>query len=163
MIRADCKTFVRREPVFHSKFCVKKHVAHKKLVCSWSGGGGTGGAGGTGGLGHGGAAGGVGGGFGGGFGGGHSGDPGTLASPIPEGALSIPFTPLSPIPGPVVGTGLSGAILAALLIYFFRRPPAMTRHTENALPVPANHVVKNRRGVSNIAATVKDQAGAEPL
>jgi len=41
--RSDCKSFVRAEPIFHSKFCIKTHPHHTKLLCSWGGGGGGGG------------------------------------------------------------------------------------------------------------------------
>jgi hypothetical protein len=43
MARSDCKTFVRAEPIFHTKFCIKSHPHHTKLLCSWGGGGGSGG------------------------------------------------------------------------------------------------------------------------
>jgi hypothetical protein len=46
--RSDCKSFVRAEPIFHSKFCIKTHPHHTKLLCSWGGGGGGGGGGGVG-------------------------------------------------------------------------------------------------------------------
>jgi len=49
MARSDCKSFVRAEPIFHSKFCIKSHPHHTKLLCSWGRGGTGGGAGGGGG------------------------------------------------------------------------------------------------------------------
>jgi hypothetical protein len=122
--RSDCKSFVRAEPIFHSKFCIKTHPHHTKLLCSWgSGGGGGGGGGGTG-----------------------------YAGAYPTGVTFTPATgfsiggagaggagtgsfmghhehhhPPTPVPTPVVGGGVVGLVIgAALLVALARKRKVRT-------------------------------------
>ncbi len=132
--RPGCRTLVLDTPRWHTRFCTKPHP-HRKLLCSWGGGGG-------GGTSHGGHSGGAlfggGGGGGGGFvSGGGGGGGGALFSnsgqftPTAVNAFSslietpVPLTPppTLTVPGPIVGSGLVGALsgMTALGFYLLRR------------------------------------------
>lgn len=114
MTRADCKSFVRGEPHFHSKFCVKK-VHHKKTLCSWHGGGSGGVSGTSGGSVH---------------NHGHltiTNGPGMSVLTGPQfespgssvfltGSPAFELPPMTGVPGPTVGTGVAGLFVALVLL-----------------------------------------------
>jgi len=120
MARSDCKSFVRAEPIFHSKFCIKSHAHHTKLLCSW---GGTAGGG------------------GGGVGYANAYNPGIYASAYPTGVTFSPASgfsgatsdtgsfighehhehPTHQVPGPIAGTGVAGLIAAAIVVVVLAR------------------------------------------
>src|SRR5258708_7113573 len=115
-MREHCKTLIVREPVFHSKFCTKRHPHHKKIVCSWSTGGGGGASGAE-----------------------QSSTTGLNRTALhPHGGIvlgvqrppmTLPLTTFTghehdhphEVPGPIVGAGLPGVIVLAVLAYRFVR------------------------------------------
>jgi hypothetical protein len=145
--RSDCKSFVRAEPIFHSKFCIKTHPHHTKLLCSWGRGGTGGGAGGGGGgggpsFGYAATGGGAGVSMGGAGGGGVGFSTGQTReqfladvkkfNPMPDthgmggggGGGHEHMPPVRGAPGPIAGTGVAGLIVALILVVLYRRRKA---------------------------------------